>query len=80
MPEIPTSSLQVGQMGFSGAQRSFAKLADNDTVSVETVRFGANDFLGAIELGMEFQKKKFSTKERYDVTALSNAFVSTFGT
>ena len=45
-------------------------------MSVE--RFGPEQYVGAIELLMEFQKKKFVTKERYDVGSLSKAFAQTF--
>lgn len=73
-----SEDVRMGFMGFSGAQRSYARLADADSIDVAVERFGPEQYVGAIELHMEFQKKKFTTKERYDVGALSKAFAQTF--
>ena len=73
-----SEDVRMGSMGFSGAQRSYARLADADSIDVAVERFSPEQYVGAIELHMEFQKKKFITKERYDVGALSKAFAETF--
>lgn len=51
-------------IGFLGAHRTWAKIAEGDTVDVAKESMGVKSYLGRIECNIEFQKKSFKTKER----------------
>eukprot|EP00040_Diaphanoeca_grandis_P037746 m.249273 g.249273 ORF g.249273 m.249273 type:complete len:743 (-) comp33871_c4_seq1:177-2405(-) len=72
----PSEHVPVGSIGFSSAQRAWGSVADRDRVDVELTK--VSTMLSSISLSTQFQKKKFVTKERYDVQALTKAFVETF--
>eukprot|EP00041_Stephanoeca_diplocostata_P039742 m.1637665 g.1637665 ORF g.1637665 m.1637665 type:complete len:754 (+) comp26004_c0_seq1:96-2357(+) len=73
-----SEAITKGSIGFSGAQRIWAKLADGDMVSVAVEKFTVHQYVGTISIDIEFQKKKFVTKERYKVTDLAKEFQLTF--
>lgn len=52
-------------IGFLGAHRLWAKIAEGDTVDVAAESVTVKSYLGAITLNLEFQKKSFKTKERW---------------
>lgn len=68
-----------GTIGFSGPQRTYAKLVPGDQVAVNNAKFDVADYLGAVEVKLDFFKKKQSGKDRYDTTELSKFVHSHFG-
>lgn len=53
-------------VGFTGPQRTWAKIAMSDSLAVRQVQMGVKNYLGAVELQIDFQKRGQSGKDRYD--------------
>lgn len=77
-PEDISTHLSPGSIAFSGAQRKWLKIAEGDRVDVAVEKFGVKSYIGEMHLALEFQTKGFKTKERYDTSKLSQAFLKNF--
>ena len=67
-----TAKVAAGVLGFTGPQRTWAKIAMSDVLAVRQVQLGVKNYLGEVELQIDFQKRGQSGKDRYDSAEMAN--------
>eukprot|EP00039_Didymoeca_costata_P018631 m.334288 g.334288 ORF g.334288 m.334288 type:complete len:750 (-) comp17328_c0_seq1:1265-3514(-) len=66
------------EIGLSGPQRTYTKIVPGDVVTVEQTQFSPSEYLGGLEISLDFFKKKQSGASRYDTKAMSKFVIETF--